>query len=473
MPSRLSSLLVRDGLVGVKRMEKAFQRQVIYGGSLDTILLEMNLVPEERLTQYLALASGLPPAARDEGRPIGGRALDRARHARARRAVSRGAARARRRGAARARVLAARDLTELEDLADLLDRPLQPLITPEYRWHLVFATAYELDPPARFTTLARSLESTPATTPVGRARSVIVDGTRADPDAPPIPPQRDAPRRTQNAARRPADRAGRARCRDDADRSAALEIVVASRRATPRTHTLVGIAPNRATDPVGTGRAVATACPTIPCRGRAITFLTHAEHGRPESGDSEPTRRPSVPSPRQIKPRADRADRDRGSRLARCRSCAPARCSRPPRIATPCSSRCCARRARARGGPACSRCRVAPRSAASRSPSRASTSRAVAHRADPARRRCRRSARVVNNQQPHIGPLVSGDPGIDSMVLRLGGTMPPSALILPIVLRDRVVGDRRRASRPQRPPARRCHRAVAARRPPPPTRSAG
>src|ERR1700755_3305523 len=66
MPSRLSSLLVRDRLVGVKRMEKAFQRQVIYGGSLDTILLEMNLVPEERLTQYLALASGLPPAARDE-----------------------------------------------------------------------------------------------------------------------------------------------------------------------------------------------------------------------------------------------------------------------------------------------------------------------------------------------------------------------------------------------------------------------
>src|SRR5688572_5536532 len=66
MSSRLSSLLVRDGLVGVKRMEKAFQRQVIYGGSLDTILLEMNLVPEERLTQYLALASGLPPATRSE-----------------------------------------------------------------------------------------------------------------------------------------------------------------------------------------------------------------------------------------------------------------------------------------------------------------------------------------------------------------------------------------------------------------------
>ena len=46
---------------------------------------------------------------------------------------------------------------------------------------------------------------------------------------------------------------------------------------------------------------------------------------------------------------------------------------------------------------------------------------------------------VVNNQQPHIGSLISSDPGIDAMMLRLGGTMPPSALILPIVLRDRVV----------------------------------
>src|SRR5262249_6566265 len=46
---------------------------------------------------------------------------------------------------------------------------------------------------------------------------------------------------------------------------------------------------------------------------------------------------------------------------------------------------------------------------------------------------------VVHNHQSHIGPLVSGDPGIDSMVLRMGGTVPPSALLLPIVLRDRVI----------------------------------
>jgi hypothetical protein len=46
---------------------------------------------------------------------------------------------------------------------------------------------------------------------------------------------------------------------------------------------------------------------------------------------------------------------------------------------------------------------------------------------------------AVAAHQPHVGPLVSGDPGIDTMALRLGGSMPPSALVLPIVLRDRVV----------------------------------
>ncbi|HEY6033365.1 MAG TPA: hypothetical protein VIV58_03875, partial [Kofleriaceae bacterium] len=129
MPSRLSSLLVRDGLVGVKRMEKAFQRQVIYGGSLDTILLEMNLVPEERLTQYLALASGLPPAKRDEADRIEPEALATLSPEVAQqfRAVPLGFDGE----ALRVLVCSPLEINELEDLADLLDRPLQPLITPE------------------------------------------------------------------------------------------------------------------------------------------------------------------------------------------------------------------------------------------------------------------------------------------------------------------------------------------------------
>src|SRR6478609_9528428 len=121
MPLRLSSLLVRDGLVGVKRMEKAFQRQVIYGGSLDTILLEMNLVPEERLTQYLALASGLPPAERDEGQEIGADAV---------KAVPREVAEEYRAvplalqgETVRILVCSPLEIEKLEDLADRLDRP--------------------------------------------------------------------------------------------------------------------------------------------------------------------------------------------------------------------------------------------------------------------------------------------------------------------------------------------------------------
>src|SRR5882672_1453176 len=122
MPSRLSSLLVRDGLVGVKRMEKAFQRQVIYGGCLDTILLEMTLVPEDRLTQYLALASGLPPAARDEGQTIDEVAVtimakEIAEQYRAVPVASDGET-------VRILVCAPLELSELEDLADVLDRPL-------------------------------------------------------------------------------------------------------------------------------------------------------------------------------------------------------------------------------------------------------------------------------------------------------------------------------------------------------------
>ncbi len=62
MSSKLSSLLVQDGVVSVKRMEEAFQRQVIFGGSLDTILLEMNVVDEAALQRFLHASSGLSAA---------------------------------------------------------------------------------------------------------------------------------------------------------------------------------------------------------------------------------------------------------------------------------------------------------------------------------------------------------------------------------------------------------------------------
>ncbi|MEZ4365443.1 MAG: HEAT repeat domain-containing protein [Kofleriaceae bacterium] len=171
--SRLSSLLVRDGLVGVKRMEKAFQRQVIYGGALDTILLELGLVTEERLTQYLALASGVPPATRAELAGAQPQALARVPREVAAQAgvvpsvlVAEGL---------RVIVCEPLELARLEELADALDLGVQPVIAPEFRWQVAFAEAYGDTPPARFATLARQVDVASGAIPVGRARSVVIE----------------------------------------------------------------------------------------------------------------------------------------------------------------------------------------------------------------------------------------------------------------------------------------------------------
>ncbi|MBK9036357.1 MAG: hypothetical protein IPL61_34770 [Myxococcales bacterium] len=188
MPSRLSSLLVRDGLVGVKRMEKAFQRQVIYGGSLDTTLLEMGLVPEDRLTQYLSLTSGLPPANRAECNVFDAEAVRQCTHDHA--VQFRVVPLTFDGGTLRVLVHDPVDMAALEELADDLDCAVQPLIVPEYRWHMVFVRTFGGQASARFSTLARQAEAAPAVAPVGRARTVIVEAghDRVVDVAPPLAP---------------------------------------------------------------------------------------------------------------------------------------------------------------------------------------------------------------------------------------------------------------------------------------------
>src|SRR5689334_4133125 len=60
MSSRLASLLVRDRILGPDVVTAAMGRQVIYGGGLDTALLEMRAVEEVTLWKYLSEAAGLP-----------------------------------------------------------------------------------------------------------------------------------------------------------------------------------------------------------------------------------------------------------------------------------------------------------------------------------------------------------------------------------------------------------------------------
>ncbi|HEY4059373.1 MAG TPA: hypothetical protein VGM39_22300 [Kofleriaceae bacterium] len=454
MPSRLSSLLVRDGLVGVKRMEKAFQRQVIYGGALDTILLEMNLVPEDRLTQYLALASGLPPAARDEASRIEERAVA---------VVAREIAEKRRAvpltlegETMRVLVCSPLEISDLEDLADDLDRPLQPLITPEYRWHIAYAAAYGLDAPARFTTLARSLDvDAPVIPAIGRARSVIIEDSAPRP-APTdrterTPALADATTKFPDASRRPASK-------PPIEKSIAV-----SRTETPSPdtrivdvpptpdpagdlrssrRTLVGVqAQKPPTNPPATRR---DGVPEHPVAPPSITFLSpdgvlssgvpspqgsgDSSGARPrlKSGASKSQRRPpTVP--------IDIEGRDSPLPVVNAREMLAVSDNRDDVFLTLLR----AARSKARwaglltvqGGAAVGRVALAePGLDAAQVP----TVLIPLDSLSP-------FSAVVNNHQPHIGPIATGDKAIDAMILRMGGTIPPSALLLPVVLRDRVV----------------------------------
>ncbi len=64
--SVLASLLVRDQVIAVDRVQAAIQEQVMRGGNLDTVLLELGLLPENAMNAYCAAVFGLLPATRNE-----------------------------------------------------------------------------------------------------------------------------------------------------------------------------------------------------------------------------------------------------------------------------------------------------------------------------------------------------------------------------------------------------------------------
>ena len=60
MASKLSSILVKLGLIPIRKLDQAFQNQVINGGTLDSALLELGLIREKDLIRVLVEASELP-----------------------------------------------------------------------------------------------------------------------------------------------------------------------------------------------------------------------------------------------------------------------------------------------------------------------------------------------------------------------------------------------------------------------------
>jgi hypothetical protein len=69
--SALTSLLVRDQVVSVRKIEEAIQRQVVAGGDLESVLLEMDAIPENAMSAYRAALYNLLPATRDEVMRVG------------------------------------------------------------------------------------------------------------------------------------------------------------------------------------------------------------------------------------------------------------------------------------------------------------------------------------------------------------------------------------------------------------------
>lgn len=66
MTETLAHALLEQGLVTKDDMETALERQVVQGGSLDTILLESNLISEDDLLLFLGSLFALPTAGREE-----------------------------------------------------------------------------------------------------------------------------------------------------------------------------------------------------------------------------------------------------------------------------------------------------------------------------------------------------------------------------------------------------------------------
>ncbi|MFK7989282.1 MAG: hypothetical protein AB8I08_24900 [Sandaracinaceae bacterium] len=73
--SALTSLLVRDGVVPVRKIEAALQKQVISGGDVETVLLEMGVIPENALTSYRAALYQMAPVSRAQMMSIDADAL--------------------------------------------------------------------------------------------------------------------------------------------------------------------------------------------------------------------------------------------------------------------------------------------------------------------------------------------------------------------------------------------------------------
>lgn len=408
---------MRDGLVGVKRMERAFQRQVIYGGALDTILLEMDAVPEDRLVQYLSLATGLPPATRDELGTVDPNIAD---------VFSENLATEYQVAplstdgeTLRVLVRDPVDLPALENLANELSRPIQPMVAPEYRYNVIFDRAFGREPKARFTKLEEAAARAPAEPPVGKPQSIIVDD-----EAP-------APARGK-AAKAPAPK------------RRTMEISTA---ALARHQAEAEEARKQADEAHGLGDGAATDSADEHAPAKAGNGHAGAEESGPAAAQAIPVEAkeaPPVSSKNGAAKHALSGDLLTGGAGTPVASTTPLDPAGARTALAAASKRdqifeVLLRAIRSRttyaglltvqGGAAIGRLALAGD---------------VFDTEDIARVLIPLDAssafkKSVESASPYIGPIASGDEELDAMTRRLGGVMPSAALLLPVAIRGRVV----------------------------------
>jgi HEAT repeat protein len=174
---RLAELLVNDGAVTAADLERALARQREAGGTLDTALLELGLIAEERLIELLSLATGLPPAP-----PEAWSAAD----ARSRRVFPSKVAE--RHGLApfaldgRELSLVAAypvDSSLLDELGFMLSLHLAPHVAPEWRVRALVQKVYGTPLSERLAELAERLRGEPGATPA----EPVPEGGAAQPAA--------------------------------------------------------------------------------------------------------------------------------------------------------------------------------------------------------------------------------------------------------------------------------------------------
>jgi HEAT repeat protein len=401
VPTDLAALLVEEGSVSTEDLERATARQREAGGALDTALLELELLPESVLAAALSRASGLPPApptAWEAGDPRARRVFP------SRVAERHGLAPFALEGRELALVATNPvDLGLLDEISFMLSLHLTAHVGPEWRVRTLIHRLYGGPLEPRFAALA------------ARAGDPV---EAAPPDAPAAAPASAEPEQSFALAEQPADEdetsfadapAPRARAGGFArDASEPLEPLAAALAQALESDDLAGLFEDEPPEPAAPAGAAARGEPGA------------GADGGPEEAEAEPV----APPDRTAPPRWSLDDARAALAAARDRDAVVVAALRYARDFFELAAMF-----------AVTRDAVAGHDALGRDPDARELCRGVAiYATDPGI--CRT---VIETCAPHLGPIPREAPGNAAILDGLGRETPRTALVYPVLLRNRPV----------------------------------